>query len=75
MAHYDTRDMEVQFMWKDADSRTGDCPSISRVVRGPDGYVVVGKNISPRAQIPEVGDDETAVFVPANVIDRLREIT
>lgn len=76
MAHYDTEGMETEFMWKDLDSRTGGCPSLSRVIKGPGGYVVVGKNLaaSTRAQIPEVGDDETAVFVPANVLDRLREI-
>lgn len=78
MADYDTQDMEVDFMWKDQDSRTGGCPSLSRVIKGPDGYVVVGKkNIGAGtlAQIPEIGDDEAAVFVPANVLDRLRQIT
>jgi hypothetical protein len=67
--------MKIQFLCKDAGSNIGNCPSISRVVEGPAGYVVVGKNIDPatRAQIPEIADDETAVFVPANVIDRIWE--
>lgn len=64
---------KIEFMWKDEASRTGGCPSISRVRQGPDGYVVVGKKTSPevRAMIEEISDDEIAVFVPANVLDRL----
>lgn len=59
--------MEVEFMWKDADSRAGGCPSISRVTKGSEGYVIVGKQVdaATRAQIPEVADDEVAAFVPA----------
>ncbi len=65
---------KIKFLWKDGDSRTGGCPGLHIVEEGPEGYVVVGKNTSPsvRAQISEIGDDETAVFVPANVLDRLR---
>lgn len=65
---------KIKFMWKDGDSRTGGCPGLHVVEEGPEGYVVVGKNTNPslRAQISEIGDDETAAFVPANVLDRLR---
>lgn len=65
---------KIRLMWKDTGSRTGGCPGLHKVEQGPEGYVVVGKNTNPslRAQIPEIGDDETAVFVPANVLDRLR---
>ena len=68
--------LRTEFMWKDANSNVGDCPSLNRVIEGPDGYVVVGKNVDAetRAQIPQVGDDETAVFVPANVINRIRDL-
>lgn len=68
---------QVQFMWKDSDSRVESCPSISRVANGPEGYVVVGKPVSAavRAQIPQVADDEIVMFVPANVIDRVGENT
>jgi hypothetical protein len=68
--------LRTEFMWKDKDSNVGDCPSLSRVIKGPDGYVVVGKKVDAetRAQIPQVGDDEIAVFVPANVIDRIRDL-
>ena len=66
--------MEIEFMWKDSSSGTGDCPSISRVVGGPEGYVVVGKKIDAEtlAKVPQVGPDEVASFIPANVLDRLR---
>jgi hypothetical protein len=69
--------MEIEFMWKDEDSRTGGCPSISRVIKGPRGYVIVGQNLDDcvSSQVPEIGDGESVVFVPANVLDRLREIT
>lgn len=65
---------KIKFLWKDGDSRTGGCPGLHKVEEGPEGYVVVGKNTDPslRAQIREISDDETAVFVPANVLDRLR---
>ncbi len=67
--------MKSRFMWKDGNSNVGDCPSLNEVIEGPDGYIVVGKNIDEetRAQVPQVGPDETAVFVPANVLDRLRQ--
>jgi hypothetical protein len=66
---------KIKFLWKDGDSRTGGCPGLHQVEEGPEGYVVVGKNTDPslRAQIREISDDETAVFVPANVLDRLRD--
>jgi len=65
---------KIEFMWKDEASRTGNCPGLHRLKEGPAGYVVVGKVTDPsvRAQIAEIGDDEVAVFVPANVLDRLR---
>jgi hypothetical protein len=66
---------KIRFMWKDETSRTGGCPGLWRVEEGPAGYLVVGKNTDPsvRARIAEISDDETAVFVPANVLDRLRK--
>lgn len=61
-------------MWKDGTSGTGDCPSLSRVTDGPEGYVVVGKKLDAETlpKVRQVGADELAVFVPANVLDRLR---
>ena len=67
----------IEFLWKDNTSNVGDCPSLSRGrVDGRDGYFVVGKKTSQelRTEIPQVGTDEVAVFVPANVIDRIRDL-
>jgi hypothetical protein len=67
----------IEFLWKDDTSNVGDCPSLSKGrLDDRDGYFVVGKRTSQglRAQIPQVGDDEVAVFVPANVIDRIRDL-
>jgi hypothetical protein len=60
-------------MWKDADSAQGDCPAI---YEAPGGYVVQGVALDAetRAQLRNLADSEDAVFVPANVLDRLREI-
>jgi hypothetical protein len=65
--------MEIRFMWKDSDSNVGDCPAI---YEAPGGYVVQGKFLDDetRAQLRQLGDDETAVFVPANVIDRIKDL-
>jgi hypothetical protein len=66
--------VKTERMWKDSQSGTGDCPSLNRVTDGPPGYVIVGKPVDAetRAQISEVGEDELAVWVPLNVIDRMR---
>ncbi len=68
----------IKFLWKDALSNVGNCPSLStgRDDEGRDGYIVVGKKVSPefQAQVPEVGDGEGVLFVPANVIDRVRDL-
>ena len=63
--------MEIRFMWKDAGSNVGNCPAM---YEAPGGYVVQGKALdaATRAQLRDLGGDETAVFVPANVIDRIR---
>lgn len=63
--------MQIRFMWKDTNSNVGDCPAI---YEAPGGYVVQGKFIDDdtRVQLRDLGGDETAVFVPANVIDRIK---
>lgn len=70
---------KIEFLWKADGSGNGDCPSILKV---DGGYVLVGKNLDEEtaAQIAAAGRannsgiaaDETAVFLPADVIDRLR---
>jgi hypothetical protein len=71
---------DLEFMWKDGNSGNGDCPALYKV---EGGHIVVGKllDADDLAQVRNVGEannsgigtDETAVFLPANVLDRLRE--
>lgn len=65
--------MNIEFMWKDTGSGGGGCPAL---YRAPGGYVVQGKNLDPktRAMLRQLADDEDAVFVPANVLDRLKDL-
>lgn len=60
----------LKFMWKDESSIGGNCPALYEV---EDGFVVQGKvlSVGETAQLRDLGDDEVAVFVPANVLDRL----
>lgn len=69
----------IEFLWKTASSGNGDCPTLMKV---DGGYVGVGKVLDAeetaqvlavaRAYNSGIGPDETAVFFPADVIDRLR---
>lgn len=64
---------EIEFLWKTQGSGGG-CPSLSRV---PGGYIVNGVPVDEetRAKIPHAAaSGEGAVFVPADVLDRLRDI-
>jgi hypothetical protein len=65
--------MQLRFMWKDGNSGAGDCPAIYETAGG---YVVQGVKLDDetRAQLRNLADSEDGVFVPANVLDRLREI-
>jgi len=58
-------------MWKDRDSNVGNCPAM---YKAPGGYVIQGTMLddATRAQLRDLGSNETAVFVPANVIDRIK---
>lgn len=66
--------MHIEYLWKDTNSGGGGCPAI---YRAPGGYVVQGVTLDEetRAQLRDLADGETAVYVPANVLDRLREVT
>jgi hypothetical protein len=61
----------LTYMWKDADSIGGSCPAIYST---DGGYVVQGIKLTEneRAQLRNLADTEDGVFVPANVLDRLR---
>lgn len=65
--------MQIEFLWKDAESGGGGCPAL---YRAPGGYVVQGLKLDAetRAQLRQLADGEDGVFVPANVLDRLRDL-
>jgi len=65
--------MQIRFLWKDNGSGGGGCPALYDVA-SPEGYVVQGKRLdqAARAQLRQLAADEDAVFVPRNVLDRLR---
>lgn len=60
-------------MWKDSDSGGGNCPAL---YAADGGYVVQGVKLdaATRAQLRQLADSEDAVYVPANVLDRLRDV-
>ncbi|WP_068922229.1 lipid A biosynthesis lauroyl acyltransferase [Planobispora rosea] len=65
--------MNIKFMWKDTQSGGGGCPAI---YEAPGGYVVQGVKLDAetRAQLRQLADNEDGVWVPANVLDRLRDM-
>jgi hypothetical protein len=70
----------LRFMWKDESCANRDCPALYEV---DGGHIVVGKLLSDDdlAQVRSLGEanssgisaDEIAVFLPTNVLGRLRE--
>jgi len=65
--------VKLEFMWKDLRSSGGGCPALYRV---DGGYVVQGVRLddATRAQLRDLAQNEDAVFVPANVLERLRDV-
>jgi hypothetical protein len=71
----------IEFLWKTGESGNGDCPSLMKV---EGGYIGVGRILDGdtlaqihavgRANNSGIGAGETAVFIPADVIDRIREL-
>jgi hypothetical protein len=66
--------MQLTFMYKTGDSNTGNCPAKYAAAEG--GYVIQGKKIDgpTRAQLRDLGFDEDAVWVPADVVDGLEQV-
>ena len=62
----------LNFLWKDDASGGGGCPALYAT---EGGYVVQGIKLTDeeRAQLRQLADHEDGVFVPANVLDRLRQ--
>lgn len=65
--HFD----ELTFKFKDSDSIGGSCPAYYEV---PGGAVFQGKTLdaSTKAKLRDLAADEDGVFVPQNIIDRIR---
>jgi hypothetical protein len=63
--------MQIKFMWKTDGSAVENCPAI---YKAPGGYVVQGKALDAetRAQLRQLGSDEDGVFVPADVIEKIK---
>lgn len=64
--------MDITYLWKDTGSGGGGCPAL---YAAPGGYVVQGKALddATRAKLRQLADDEDAIYVPANVLDRLAD--
>jgi hypothetical protein len=62
--------MELRFMFKTVGSNIGNCPARYEVTSGEGGYVVQGKRLSrkDRKKLRDLGRDETAVWVPSDII-------
>jgi hypothetical protein len=63
----------LTFLWKDRDSGGGHCPALYET---DGGYVVQGVKLTDtdRDQLRNLADTEDAVYVPRNVLDRLRNL-
>lgn len=64
---------DLEFLWKTDASAAGECPALYRT---EGGYVVQGKTLDAetRAALRNLAGDEDGVFVPADVIDRIRDL-
>ena len=64
--------MQTELQYKTPSCAGGDCPARRKVTSAEGGYVIIGKllNAADRSRIPGIGDDEDAVWVPADVIEQ-----
>lgn len=67
--------LDLEFLWKDEESGQSGCPALYRTTDRT-GYIVQGVKLSDddRAQLRNLADGEDGVYVPANVLDRLRMV-
>lgn len=63
--------MRLTYLWKDPSSGHGGCPAL---YAADGGYVVQGVKLDDdtRAQLRNLADGEDGVFVPAAVLDLLK---
>jgi hypothetical protein len=66
-------DTDIEFLWKTILSGAGGCPALYRT---REGYIVQGVKLDDqvRAALRDLADGEDAVYVPADVLERLREL-
>ncbi len=64
--------MKLKFLWKTSTSQATNCPAIYKAENGD--YVVQGWKLDgdTHSNLVNVGDNETAVRVPADVIVRIK---
>jgi hypothetical protein len=76
------QDNEIRFMWKTDPSFTGNCPAL---FKAPGGYYVQHKRVTDpeiRQRLQALGEandsplgvDEEYGYLPADVIDRIRDL-
>jgi hypothetical protein len=66
---------DPEFICKDPGSNLGSCAAFYGT-RVANGYIVQGKALDDetRAQLRDLADDEDAVFIPAALLERLRDL-
>lgn len=66
--------MDLEFLWKAEDSRSGNCPALYKAANG--NYVVQGWRLDEqtRGNLRDLAEQETAVEVPADVIERIARL-
>lgn len=64
--------MELELLWQVPDCNGGDCPAWYRAKNGD--YVMQGRKLDADThdKLRNLGSDETAVVVPAALIDMIR---
>jgi hypothetical protein len=65
--------MRIEFQFKTADSLVDECPARYKVIDGKGGYVIQGKRLddATRAMLRQIANDEDAVWVPADIVERI----
>lgn len=65
--------MRITYLFKDSNSTTGGCPAAYEDEDG--NFLVQGKLLDAEtfAQLRDVAPDETAVWIPRNIIEQLLE--
>ena len=66
--------MEIKFMWKTKPPPSSNCPALSTRPPAATSCRARCSTRQTRAQLRQLGGDEDAVFVPANVIDRIKDL-